>query len=239
MLKYQIADVIFSVLPIYKYTVGFLKDYAYSGDKAPEFSVSVTDNDIQYEKELSGEDYPLAIFETLAILRKFCEYMVANANGFIFHSSAIMVDGKAYLFTAPSGTGKSTHARLWCEMLKSKAVMINDDKPIVRLIDGKYYAFGTPWQGKHGLGANVRAEVKAICKISQSTTNRIKKISVGEAFDTVLNQTLRPSDERVMNKLLNGVEGLLKSCDLYALECDISRQACELSYGVMAKGELC
>ena len=148
-----------------------------------------------------------------------------------------MVDGEAYLFTAPSGTGKSTHTRLWREMLGERAVMINDDKPIVRYVDGDFYVYGTPWNGKHRLDTNTRAKVKAICKIYQAKENVIEKAKPSDMLITLMNQTVRPCEEKKMDKLLAILDKMLTQVDLYSLGCNISREAAELSYNTMSKGE--
>ena len=236
MYKYKIADVVFNLQPLYGYTVRLCENYLYDGDAPAAFTAVMTENDVAYEKSLAP-DFPDPYLESLAVFRKLCDYCLQYADGIIFHSSAVMVDGKAYLFTAPSGTGKSTHARLWREMLGERAVMINDDKPIIRLIDGKFYVYGTPWNGKHRLDTNTRAEIKAICKICQAKNNSIRRADSGEMLVTVLNQTIRPPETEKMDKLLSLTDKLLKSADLFVLECNISREAAELSFNTMSKGE--
>lgn len=228
---YRIADVTFSLKPLYRYTAELVKDYA--ADGTPQFDITVTEEDIAKEKALASEFHP-AYLESLAVYRKLCEKMTADYNGFIFHSSAIAVDGEAYLFTAPSGTGKSTHASLWRELLGDRAVMINDDKPIIRYIDGDFYVYGTPWDGKHRLSTNSRAKIKAICRIHQSLDNEISKISVKEIMPTLLNQTLRPKNPNEMMNLLDLIEKLVNKVDLYGLGCDISLDAAKLSYETMS-----
>jgi hypothetical protein len=148
-----------------------------------------------------------------------------------------MVDGCAYLFTAPSGTGKSTHTRLWRELLGDKAVMVNDDKPIIRYIDGEFYVYGTPWNGKHHLDTNCRAKIKAICKIEQAKENRIEIISTSEMLMTILNQTIRPDNLEQMDKLLGLIDKMISKVGLYKLGCTISKEAAELAYSTMSKGE--
>ncbi len=237
MHRYKIADVVFDLQTIYGYTVKLCENYAYTGNEPPAFFAVMTKEDIDAEKKLAPE-FPEPYLESLAVFRKLCDYCLINADGIIFHSSAVMVDGKAYLFTAPSGTGKSTHARLWREMLGERAVMINDDKPIIRYIDGKFYVYGTPWNGKHRLDTNMRAEIKAICRISQAKENSIRKVSGAEMLMTVMNQTIRPSDITAMDKLLSLIDKMLKSVDLYFLGCNISREAAELSYTTMSGEKL-
>ncbi|MBQ3116651.1 MAG: hypothetical protein IJC07_06460 [Clostridia bacterium] len=233
MPRYKIADVVFDAQFIYGYTERLCQKYLYQGDEAPRLLISATLDDIKAEKEKAPE-YPDNYLESLAVFRKLCAYILDNADGLIFHSSAIMVDGKAYLFTAPSGTGKSTHARLWRELLGDRAVMVNDDKPIVRFVDGKFYVYGTPWNGKHGLDTNCRAEIKAVCKISQAKENSIRKATAGEMVFTVLNQTVRPENQSSMENLLGLIDKLLGSVDTYVLGCNVSKEAAELSYTTMS-----
>ncbi len=238
MPKYKIADVVFEAKLLYGYTEKLCKSYEYSGDQPCAFTAVMTEEDIQAENNDITQEFPAAYLESLALFRKLLNYTLKYADGIVFHSSAIMVDGEAYLFTAPSGTGKSTHARLWREMLGDKAVMINDDKPIVRWVDGAFYVYGTPWNGKHRLDTNCRAKIKAICKISQAKENTIRRANTAEMLLTVLNQTIRPTEADVMDKLLKMIEKLLTTVDLYCLGCNISRGAAELSYKTMSGEEL-
>ena len=236
MPRYKIADIVFSVEPIYNYTKILCKDYEYFGQEQDAFVCKPTEQDIYSEKQ-KLPDYPEPFLESLVVYRKLCEYALEHANGIIFHCSAIMVGDGAYLFTAPSGTGKSTHTRLWRELLGDKAVMINDDKPIIRLIGDELYVYGTPWMGKHNIGNNVRAKLKAICKIRQEKENTIKEISPADMITTILNQTIRPNKIEIMDKLLGLIEKMLDNAGLYSLGCNISKEAAELSYGAMVKGE--
>jgi energy-coupling factor transporter ATP-binding protein EcfA2 len=237
MVKYKIADVVFEASVSYGYTRKLCANYEYDGNEAVEFTAIVTLDDIAKEKAVAPE-FPDYYLECLALFRKLCDYTLKNKDGLIFHSSAIMVDGQAYLFTAPSGTGKSTHTRLWREMLGDKAVMINDDKPIIRYIDGAFYVYGTPWNGKHHLDTNTRAKVKAICQIYQAKENVIAKASVSEMLMTMLNQTIRPENLEDMDKLLVLIDKMLKTVDIYKLGCNISREAAELSYTTMSGGKI-
>lgn len=236
MPNYKIADVVFGVQVMHEYTKKLCENYLYTGEEQPAYSFSICQEDIERERP-ADEIFPDSYLESLAVYRKICDYLLDHANGIIFHSSAIMVDNEAYLFTAVSGTGKSTHTRLWREMLKEKAIMINDDKPIIRLIDGEFYVYGTPWNGKHQLDTNTKAKVKAICKIYQAKENSIKKLSPKEMLLTILNQTLVPTEIEKMDKFLPLIDQMLKKVNLYTLGCNISLDAAKLSYGVMSKGE--
>lgn len=233
MPKYKIADIVFSAQLLYDFTRKMCKSYEYDGARSIEFEVIMTEKDIEQEMAITGgNSKPYS--ESLALYRKLCDYALKNADGIVFHSSAVMVDGNAYLFTAPSGTGKSTHAKLWREMLGDRAVMINDDKPMVRYVDGAFYAYGTPWSGKHRIDNDCKAKIKAICLIRQAKENSIRKASTNEALVAILNQTIRPSEQADMDKLLFILGEMLKSVDLYVLQCNVSKEAAELSYKIMS-----
>ncbi len=240
MVRYKIAGVVFDAQTKYAYTSKVCKAYEYFGQENPEFTAIITDDDISFERQKSESqefNYPDAYLESLALFRKLCNYLLDCGDGIVFHSSAIMVDGNAYLFTAPSGTGKSTHARLWRELLGDRAVMVNDDKPIIRYKNGEFIVYGTPWTGKHGLGSNISAKVKAICKIYQSEDNKIRKATSKEMLLTILEQTIRPTELSKMTNLMDMIEKMLEKIDKYRLGCNMDISAAELSYNTMSKGE--
>ena len=111
-------------------------------------------------------------------------------DGMMLHSSAIELGGGAYLFSGPSGVGKSTHTTLWQQEFPS-ARLFNDDKPALRKIDGVWYAYGTPWSGKHGININIRVPLRGICFLRQGDENKIRRLSGVEAISAVMSQTIR------------------------------------------------
>ena len=235
MPRYKIADVVFDAKPIYKYTAKICENYLYQGNDLPEFSAVMEQKDIDAERGKAGaEQFPNYYLESLALFRKLCEYILSNKQGIIFHCSAVAVDGKAYLFTAPSGTGKSTHARLWKEMLGDKMTYINDDKPIIRYIDGDFYVYGTPWNGKHRLDTNARAKIAAICELKRGKENSIERITPQEMLTVIFNQTLRPSSVADLDKLIAIIDQMLKKVELFRLYCNVSAEAAEVSFKAMA-----
>lgn len=239
MKRYKIADVVFDAKTKYVYSDRICKPYEYCGEEKPAFAVEITDKDVAVEREkaeLTGVNYPDAYLESLALFRKLCDYLLDKADGIVFHSSAIMVDGEAYLFTAPSGTGKSTHTALWRELLGDRAVMVNDDKPIIRCVDGEFFVYGTPWTGKHKLGNNTRAKIKAICKIYQAKENVIKVADAKEMIFVILGQTIRPTDLDKMRKLTTIIDKMLGAVDKYSLGCNMDISAAKLSYSTMSGG---
>jgi hypothetical protein len=233
--KYKIADVVFSAEFNYTYTKKLCSSYVYEGEEQPCFFIQVTKEDIEEESKRAG-GFPPAYLESLALYRKFLNKLL-DFGGTVFHSSALAVDGKAYLFTAPSGTGKSTHARLWRELLGDKVIMVNDDKPVIRLIDGKVFVYGTPWNGKHALDTNCKVEIKAICKLERAEQNSIIELEPQKMLSVILSQTLRPENANDYDKLLPLVSAILTNVNLYLLKCNKDISAAKLSYGVMSQGD--
>ncbi len=160
-----------------------------------------------------------------------------NFEGIMLHSSAVVYEDKAYLFTAKSGTGKSTHTQLWLKHFgEDKAYILNDDKPAVRRIDGRYYACGTPFSGKVDMSRNKQVPLQAICVIKRGTENSISKLGVDEALYAILNQTIRPYSESGMTELLDIIEGIVKEIPVYELYCNISEEAVITAYEGMNGG---
>lgn len=174
-----------------------------------------------------------------------CEYLYTGADfyeklldfqGMFLHASAVAVGGKAYLFSAPCGVGKSTHTALWQDYFgKDRAVIINDDKPAIRFMNGSFYVFGTPFSGKDDKNVNIKVPLKAICFLEQAKENSIRKMSAVEALMQIFNQTIRPAETEKMEKLIFLVDKLLKNIPVYKMGCNISLDAVETSYSTMSK----
>lgn len=223
----------------------YCKDYVIKENEEsqiPELTVTITRDDLEYEREQSVRmaihegieitDWPDDYLEELAVYRKIAEWMPSQ-DTFLFHGSVIAVDGCAYLFTARSGTGKSTHTRLWRELLKDRAVMVNDDKPLIHVApDGSAIAYGTPWNGKHRLGGNIAVPLKAICILERSKENRIKEITKKEAYPMLLQQVYRSTDPAVLQqtvKLIDRMQVLF-----FRLGCNMEPEAARLAYETMS-----
>jgi hypothetical protein len=148
----------------------------------------------------------------------------------LFHGSVVSVDGEGYLFTALSGTGKSTHTRLWRQVFGQRAVMVNDDKPLLKFTDSGIDACGTPWNGKHRLGSNIQVPLKGLCILSRGSENRIRPISPREALPFLLQQCHRPQTPLAMARVLTLLDRLTTLTGLYSLECNMDPEAAEVAY---------
>ena len=157
-----------------------------------------------------------------------------NYDGFQLHSSAIVVDNKAYCFTADCGTGKSTHTELWLKLFGDRAFILNDDKPALRLEDGTWYAYGTPWSGKNDISVNTRVPLAGIACLERGEINEIQPFSGVEAIHAILRQSNRPKAAEYRIKLLELLDKLITQVPIWRLKCNMDPEAAIMSYEAMS-----
>lgn len=174
-----------------------------------------------------------------------CEYMCTGGSfyrqllkydGMLLHASAVVKDGYAYLFSAPCGTGKSTHSGLWLKAFGDDAYILNDDKPALRFEDGTWYAYGTPWSGKHDISANVRVPVAGICFLHRAQENTIVPFTGPKAIFALLEQTARPAGAAQRAKLMELLDKLLTNLPVWKMGCNMDPSAAKVSYNAMSRG---
>lgn len=208
---------------------GFMAEFCknYITDKDTLFSVSVTEDAVAEEVENAPEPTTFEYAEALCLYREMAERLPLF-DRVVFHGAAIEYGGKAYLFTAPSGTGKTTHISLWRQYLGEKVNIINGDKPILRFADNGFTVYGTPFAGKEGWQRNVSAPLAGICTLSQGKNNDISPIESG-LFLSLYRQTYKPRNKNAAQKTLSLVKELCK-LPCYSLSCDISETAVKSSF---------
>ena len=221
-------------------TIEFCQGYLTEGPV--DFSVEISAADIRAEHfkavaeaELEGYEFqkiPPPFLERLAVYRKIADRM-PEFNTILFHGSAISVDGEGYLFTALSGTGKSTHTRLWREYFGDRAVMVNDDKPLLRIEENRVLVCGSPWNGKHQLGTNLVVPLKGLCVLTRAEENVIEPLSPLEAYPLLLQQTHRPKEPASMAMVLALLNQLSNRTGLYRLGCNMNPEAAVVAYNGM------
>lgn len=228
---YRIAELNVQYTPASSVIAELSEPYRIDDGAPVDIVAEVTQEDIKREYEYLPDSTEQTA-EYTAIYRKLCTKVI-DFNGFLFHSSTVVLDGEAYAFTALSGTGKSTHTRLWLEKFGQRAFIINDDKPIVRYVNGEYRIYGTPWSGKNNLNKNAYAPLKAVCFLHRGKENTITKKTSSDALTPLLSQVYRPHDESYTLKFLDELDRFLKTVRFYDLYCNISLQAAEVAYNGM------
>lgn len=162
---------------------------------------------------------------------EFCRNIVSQGR-FFLHASAVVYEGEAYLFAAPSGTGKSTHTALWQKCFPGSYIL-NDDKPVIWPGKEQITVWGTPFAGKNNLQVNQGVPLRGICFLHQGEENRIEPVEEGKALALLLNNTWRPRKSEKMHHLLDMIEQVVTQVKIYEMYCTREREAVELSCSVM------
>jgi len=229
------------------------RDYCrrYLTEEAPDFAVTVTRADLEFEQaellaEALAEGMKPRVFtdpflDRAAIQRKVAEALF-DEDILLFHGSTVAVDGKGYVFTAHCGVGKSTHTRLWRQVFGDRAVMVNDDKPFLKITESGVWACGAPWSGKHGLDTNIAVPVKGICILRRGSENRICPIKQEEAMEMLLKQSIPPMDPEKRPAVHTLVDKLARKVPLWQMDCTKDPQAAVISHTAMSgakEGSVC
>lgn len=169
----------------------------------------------------------------LGVSRFFTEIIFRNRilfnEGIVMHASAIAWEGKGIAFTAPSGTGKSTQARLWSKHLYSR--ILNDDRPAVRIRNNKAYVYGTPWSGVQKLYTKGSEPLSTIVLLEQAHENKIITLYPKEAVGKILPRCFLPYyDKETMNRCLEQLDNIFSNVSVYLLKCRPDREAVEVLY---------
>lgn len=152
-------------------------------------------------------------------------------DGFFFHASAVSLDHRAYLFSAPKGMGKSTHTKQWVKYWGGdRAVILNDDKPVIRRIENTFMACGNPFSGKTDTSASLMVPVQGICFLEQGEDNHLFPIAPKEAISLFFAQTMLQQDALFMDSLLLFADRLIQQVPLYRMRCNISAEAVKTAY---------
>lgn len=229
MPNYKIADIIVKINPIYKKNEQRLAPYLTNNDIF-DIEISVSEEEV-YEKSLQSKlKLPKSEYESSLILAKLSNKLLESYSGFFFHSSSLILDGKGYVFTAPSGTGKSTHTALWRKHFGNSVTMINDDKPLIRQNGEKFFIYGTPWMGKANIGNNVKSTVNAVFILKRGEQSSAKRVKVSEVFKEILEATVVPMDKTLMSTLLTLLDKFFSNVPIYLLHCNISDEAVMTAY---------
>lgn len=221
MFVINIADLNIGIDNKYNYLQKLCQDYIVEAENT-DFYISLTDAEIEKEQT---NNYPKGYLESLAVYRKIAD-KITEYNGFLMHAAVIDVIGCGIAFLARSGVGKTTHMLNWKSFLGDKVKIINGDKPLVRIIDGKIYAYGTPWLGKENLGINSRTEIKKFCFIERADVNECVPVLKDKAFDKLISQVYIDKKLCIFD-MLNLV---IDVCDFYSIKCNTDVIAAKIVY---------
>lgn len=183
---------------------------------------------------LEGETSNRAFGINNAIMIAFA-FAGAYKRTVLMHASVIMNKNKGYLFLGKSGTGKSTHSRLWMQHVPGSD-LLNDDNPAVRVVRDKVYVYGTPWSGKTPCYRNLYTEVGAFLRLKQAPENVISREMPVRAFASVLSScSTMLWDKESYNSICGIVEDIIKKVPAYFMACRPDKEAAELSFSTIVR----
>lgn len=236
----DIAGLVVCVQPLFQSTREYCK--AFLTGKEPEFFVDICRDDLVYEQMLLEREAVMEglkirkfgepFLERSVIQRRVADHLVER-NTLMLHGSTVSVDGDAYLFTAPCGTGKSTHTRLWRELFGDRAIMVNDDKPFLQITPSDVLAYGSPWSGKHGLASNICVPLKGICLLHRGCENAIVRGNAANLNMILMEQVHTPENGLLSEKTVSLVKELMDMVPLWEMRCNKELDAAKVAYKAM------
>lgn len=228
-MRYRLADTVIELRTVREEVHGRMADYR--TDEPAELRVATAWPDIQAEREMAENDRLSPVdYEMLAVHRRISDALLER-DILLFHGSALSMDGQGYIFAAPSGTGKSTHARLWRERFGDRVTMVNDDKPFLKIGENQVTVYGSPWSGKHRLGTNTAVPLHAIALLERAEESSIERIASSDSVAALLQQSYREED---MLRIFPLVLKLAERVPVYRLRCNMKTEAAELAYREMS-----
>ena len=228
----RLADMNIGIESQYDHLQEFCKDYCVE-DCEPEFYIKIEMADIEAEREGEGSFwFTKEYLETVAALRKISGILPLH-DRMLFHGAALTYEEDGFLFTAPSGTGKTTHIRMWRRHLGEVVRIVNGDKPFLAIKENEVRVYGAPWAGKEKWQKNRSAQLKGICRIKQGEECSIRKLEPIECLNWILNEIYVPPKSGMLDITLGHVEKLLERVPVYELTCDVSEEAVKCSFEAM------
>ena len=223
MLKLSIAGLTVGIDNKYSYIEDLCRDYA-SDKEVCDITVCASDEEIKKEAEGSPFAYHPGYLESIAVYRKIAQ-IIPSFDGIVFHGAVIALNGRAYAVTARSGVGKTTHLSIWLREFGDEVHILNGDKPILRVIDGKVWAAGTPWRGKENYGVPEMLPLCGIAFLERAEKPSAEPIGISEALIPFINQIYVPDSEEYAPKALSVANKIISSVPMTRLRVDMSPEA--------------
>ena len=215
-----------------RYCSGFLTD------EEPDYTITMTEEDLKNERSNSDNGQVYVNEEISALYRKIADLLVED-NIIVFHSSAVSVNNNAFLITARSGVGKSTHSKNLREYIGESFKYINDDKPLLKVNKDNVIVYSSPWNGKERRGNNIYAPLRAIIFLNRGENNSYRRIlNKEEIYIKMLSQIYLPKEKSKREKALNIADKLLKNVNFYEINVTKDIESAKMTYEEIIKNEI-
>lgn len=197
----------------------------------------ITNKDFSECRCALNGNYNMRCFGLNNALMLIFAFAGSKIDTLLIHASLVRQNGYGYAFIAKSGTGKSTQVSMWLRYLKGCDLM-NDDNPIVRIINGEAYIYGSPWSGKTPCYRNVKAKLGAITRIDRAEKNWVEHLPPIEAFASLLPSCSSMKwDQDIFNNICNTITKLVEKGNIFTLHCLPNKEAAEVCNQAIAVKE--
>ena len=234
--KIKLVNKVIEVNAFHDNTRKYCKDFLCEDE--PDFIITMTDEDLKNESSNSETGRVYVSEEISALYRKIANIFVEE-NIAVLHGSSFRINNSAFLIAAKSGTGKSTHSRLLKEYLKDEFEYINDDKPLLEVVNNSLTLYSSPWNGKERRGNNISAPLKAIIFLNRAESNSYKKLdNKEEIYFKLLNQIYLPRNKGKCEKALKLMDIMIRTLNFYEINVNMSEDAPKMTYERIIKNEI-
>ncbi len=234
--KIKLCGIVIKISHSYNYIHSICQEYLADDTEKVDFSVAASNDAIEAEKEICRKSFPTGVYEATCLHREIVRGLV-KYGVILIHSAVVAVDGKAYVFMAKSGVGKTTHIRLWQEVFGDRAVIVNGDKPFFSFVEDKFTVHGSPWKGKEGLGKPLDLPVYGICFLERGLLNCITPATEAEVIEKIFHQVLLPQNAEEQKAFMEILNRILQKVPFYKLQCNTDKEAAVVAYNGMRKDE--
>ena len=234
MIKIDIGGISIGIENKFEYIERLSENYLTEDE--PVFTVLASFEDMEKERESSGINAPPWYLESIVAYRNIAE-MLPKLDAFVFHGSVLALDGKAYIFAAKSGVGKTTHTRLWLSEFSDECYVLNGDKPVIRLVGDEFFVAGTPWRGKEGFGVHETLPLGGIAFLERGEENSASRMSISDALTRIITQVYKPKDKTAARRTMVLMDELLRKTPLVRLVCNMNPDAAHTARAALT-GEL-
>lgn len=234
--KIKIANIVVEVNAFNESTMKYCKDFLC--DENSDYVITMTREDLENETHIQEDGKVYASEEISALYRKIANLFIER-NIVVMHGSSFKVNDYAFIVTARSGVGKSTHVTLLRELLGNEFSYINDDKPLLEVNDDNCMLYSSPWNGKERRGNNTYAPLKAIIFLNRGTSNTYRKIeNNSDIYFRLMTQVYLPLDKSKREKALKIIDILLKRISFYEINVNTDISSAVMTYERIIKNEI-
>ncbi len=233
--KIKIADIVVEVNAFNESTKKYCSDFLCDEDS--NCVITMTREDLENEKHINEDGKVYASEEISALYRKIADLFIER-NIVVFHGSSFKVDNYAFIVTARSGVGKSTHVGLLKKLLGDKLTYINDDKPLLEVNDNALMLYSSPWNGKERRGNDIKAPLKAVIFLNRGNNTYQQLTNNQETYFRLLSQIYLPRDKTKREKALKLIDVLLKRVNFYEINVNKEIESASLTYERIIKNEI-